>query len=85
VAPGDLVWAVAEVIVAKLLERVSMVSISAFLETKAASACSLDLAIWLFNLGLIFVLHIGNFDEPMNARSAHITSRKDDLDQPLRT
>jgi hypothetical protein len=33
------------------------------LETKAARACSFDLAIWLYNLGLIFVLHIGNFDE----------------------
>jgi hypothetical protein len=44
-----------------------MASISAFLETKAASACSLDLATWFCSLGLIFGLHIGNFDEPMNA------------------
>jgi hypothetical protein len=36
------------------------------LETKAASASSFDLVIWFCNLGLIFVLHIGNFDGPMN-------------------
>jgi hypothetical protein len=47
--------------------RISIASISTFLETKAASAFSLDLAIWLCDPGLIFVLHIGNFDEPMNA------------------
>ena len=45
----------------------SISSISAFLETKAASACSFDLATWACSLGLILGLLIGNFDEPMNA------------------
>src|SRR5919106_1958463 len=36
------------------MSRVSIASISAFLETKAASACSFDLAIWFRVLGLIF-------------------------------
>jgi hypothetical protein len=60
--PGDVVGSVPVVIVADLICS-SMLSISAFLETKAASACSLDLAIWF----CILVLRIGNFDEPMNA------------------
>ena len=47
----------------------SIASISAFLETKAASAYSFDLAIWLCNFALIFVLRICNFVEPMNASS----------------
>jgi hypothetical protein len=37
------------------------------LETKAASACSCDLALWFRILGLILSLRIGNFDEPINA------------------
>jgi hypothetical protein len=66
-APVDLVGAVIEVIVAERLEPSKHASISAFLETKAASAFSFDLAIWFCNLGLIFTLRIGNFDDPMNA------------------
>jgi hypothetical protein len=37
------------------------------LETKAASAYSLDLAIWFCIFGLIFWFRIGNFDESMDA------------------
>ena len=75
VAPGDLVWAVAEVIFAERLE-VSIASISAFLETKAASASPFDLAIRFCNLELIFVPRIDNFVEPMNAPIARYIKRK---------
>jgi hypothetical protein len=76
VAPGDLVRAVAKVIVAERLSRVSIASISAFLETKAASASSLDLTIWFSDLGLIFVLPIGDFDNPMNAPRGRNSKQK---------
>jgi hypothetical protein len=46
------------------------------LETKAASASSFDLAIWFCNLGLIFVLRIGNFDDPMNALRCRNSKQK---------
>ena len=50
-----------------------MVSISAFLETKAASACSLDLAIGFLVLGVHLVaLHRGNLDEPIDASTARL-------------
>jgi hypothetical protein len=54
VALVDLVRAVVEVIVAERLEPTKPFVDPAFLETKAASACSLDLAIWFCILGLIF-------------------------------
>jgi hypothetical protein len=76
VAPGDLVGRVAEVIVLSVWSRVSIVSISAFLKTKAASASSFDLTIWFCNLGLIFGLHIGNFVEPMNASIGKLIKQK---------
>jgi hypothetical protein len=53
VVPGDLAGAVAEVVVAELLEPASIASISAFLEKKAASASWLDLVFSLRILAII--------------------------------
>jgi hypothetical protein len=76
VVPGDLVRAVVEVIVAEHLEPSKHRVDLGFLETKAARASSLDLAIWLCSLGLIFVLSIGDLDESMNASSSWIIKRR---------
>jgi hypothetical protein len=59
VAPSHIVRCVAEVVVAERLQSSSIASISAFLETKAASACSCDLALWFRILGLILVAPSG--------------------------
>ena len=50
--------------------RASIWSISSFLEMKAASASSLDLAIWFRVLRLMVGLHMLCFAEPMNASLA---------------
>jgi hypothetical protein len=52
-APGDLVGAVVEVIVADAWRRLSMVSISAFFCTKIARAASFDLVFALLVLAII--------------------------------
>ena len=58
VGPGDLVRRVAEVVLAERPERASIVSISAFLETNAASASSFDLMICFRVRVLIFKLQL---------------------------
>ena len=52
-APGDLVGAIVEVIVAEAWSRLSIASISAFFCTKAASASSFDLVFVLLVLAII--------------------------------
>ena len=77
VGPGDLVGALAEVLVAEGLSRVSIVSISAFFETKTASASSFDLRIRFQILVIIFGSSL--IVRLMNASFERLIQRKIDL------
>jgi hypothetical protein len=76
VAPGDLVWAVAEVVVAERLEASKHRVDLGLLGDEGGERLLSRLAIWFCNLGLIFVIRIGDLDEPMNASFSWIIKRR---------